>query len=255
MDQADALIEHQGALVPRKWLRAIETIAQGADRGSVVLIRGEAGTGKDVVARMLHTASGRGRELFVKVNCAARPADRLAIRLFGHERDAWAGAGRQKLGAVEFAIAARCSWMTSGLSATTAFADAPRPARRGHRAPRGRDRAPSTCGSFSRPANPWLVPATGSAPGRVRPLSEWSTCNYRRCAHAKDTSRRARSSSSTASTLGTTRTSASPRRSWHCWETTPGPAMFGNWKRSFATSSGVPRRGRRFAPSAYSSSA
>jgi Nif-specific regulatory protein len=78
-------------------------VAQATSGDSLVVIRGESGTGKDLLARMLHTATGRGFAPFVKVDCAARPLERLATRLFGHERDARTGACRRRLGAVEFA--------------------------------------------------------------------------------------------------------------------------------------------------------
>jgi two-component system response regulator AtoC len=68
-----------------------------------VLIRGESGVGKDVVARSLHAASARRLQPWVKINCAALPAELLESELFGHERGAFTGAHRRKLGKFEFA--------------------------------------------------------------------------------------------------------------------------------------------------------
>jgi two-component system response regulator AtoC len=74
-----------------------------ADSDVDVLIRGERGVGKDVVARELHRRSDRRSKPFVKVNCAALPADLLESELFGHERGAFTGAGTTRVGKFEFA--------------------------------------------------------------------------------------------------------------------------------------------------------
>lgn len=74
-----------------------------ADSDVSVLLRGESGVGKEIVARELHRRSTRRTKPFVKVNCAALPAELLESELFGHERGAFTGAGAQRIGKFEFA--------------------------------------------------------------------------------------------------------------------------------------------------------
>jgi two-component system response regulator AtoC len=78
-------------------------IERVADSDVDILIRGESGVGKDVIARELHRRSDRRLKPFVKVNCAALPADLLESELFGHERGAFTGAGTTRVGKFEFA--------------------------------------------------------------------------------------------------------------------------------------------------------
>ena len=85
-------------------LKAVLKLVQVvAPTGSTVFIRGETGTGKELVARAVHNLSSRANRPFVKVNCAAIPSGLLESELFGHERGAFTGAVTQKIGRFELA--------------------------------------------------------------------------------------------------------------------------------------------------------
>ena len=85
-------------------MQAIRTIIENvADTDATVLIRGESGVGKDLVARTIHAHSIRRDGPFVKVNCAAIPHGLLESELFGHEKGAFTGAHRRKPGQFEYA--------------------------------------------------------------------------------------------------------------------------------------------------------
>jgi two-component system response regulator AtoC len=101
---ATAQLRQEIALWKSPQMQAVWNIVQQAAQVDVtVLICGETGTGKDVVARGIHLLSSRHREPFVKVNCAAVPPDLLESELFGHERGAFTGAHQLQLGKFEFA--------------------------------------------------------------------------------------------------------------------------------------------------------
>ena len=90
---------HYEALMNSPSMRAInEVVLRVAATDVTVLIWGESGVGKEVVARTLHQRSVRRDRPFVKVNCAALPAELLESELFGHERGAFTGACQRKLG-------------------------------------------------------------------------------------------------------------------------------------------------------------
>ena len=85
-------------------MREIRSIIESiADTDTTVLIRGESGVGKDLIARAVHAASTRRTGPFVKVNCAAIPQGLLESELFGHEKGAFTGAHRRKPGQFEYA--------------------------------------------------------------------------------------------------------------------------------------------------------
>jgi two-component system response regulator AtoC len=80
-----------------------DLVAKVAATNTTVLLRGESGVGKEIVARALHLASPRAGRQFLKVNCAALPGELLESELFGHEKGAFTGAYRQKPGKFEAA--------------------------------------------------------------------------------------------------------------------------------------------------------
>jgi formate hydrogenlyase transcriptional activator len=84
----------------RKVLRQVSKVASS---DSTVLILGETGTGKELIARAIHRRSNRAERAFIAVNCAAIPASLIASELFGHEKGAFTGATQRRLGRFESA--------------------------------------------------------------------------------------------------------------------------------------------------------
>jgi hypothetical protein len=84
-------------------LEVIELVRTVAPTDSTVIIEGETGTGKELIAQAIHNASQRCGRTFIKLNCAAIPLDLLESDLFGHEKGAFTGAIAQKIGRFEMA--------------------------------------------------------------------------------------------------------------------------------------------------------
>jgi formate hydrogenlyase transcriptional activator len=94
----EQIIGHSSALEA-----VLEQVERVAPTGSTVLIQGETGTGKELIAHAIHHISSRCGRPFVRLNCAAIPLDLLESELFGHEKGAFTGAIAQKLGRFELA--------------------------------------------------------------------------------------------------------------------------------------------------------
>jgi PAS domain S-box-containing protein len=101
IDKASMFEEIVGTSAALK--NVLSRISKVAPSDSTVLITGETGTGKELVARAIHRRSERASRAFVSVNCAAIPRDLIASELFGHEKGAFTGATQQRLGRFELA--------------------------------------------------------------------------------------------------------------------------------------------------------
>src|SRR5207244_9165827 len=83
--------------------RVLAQVAKVAPTDSTVLILGETGTGKELIARAIHKRSTRSTRAFIRVNCPAIPPSLIAAELFGHEKGAFTGALQRRLGRFEAA--------------------------------------------------------------------------------------------------------------------------------------------------------
>jgi PAS domain S-box-containing protein len=101
VDRTSMFDEIVGTSSPLK--AVLSRIARVAPTGSTVLITGETGTGKELIARAIHRKSHRAERAFVSVNCAAIPRDLIPSELFGHEKGAFTGATQRRLGRFELA--------------------------------------------------------------------------------------------------------------------------------------------------------
>jgi formate hydrogenlyase transcriptional activator len=101
VDQASMFEEIVGSSVALR--RVLSQVAKVAPTDSTVLILGETGTGKELIARAIHNRSHRSTRAFVRVNCAAIPPSLIASELFGHEKGAFTGATQRRLGRFELA--------------------------------------------------------------------------------------------------------------------------------------------------------
>jgi PAS domain S-box-containing protein len=101
IDKASMFEEIVGTSPPLQ--AVLSRVSKVARTDSTVLITGETGTGKELVARAIHRRSRRSSRAFVSVNCAAIPRDLIASELFGHEKGAFTGAAQRRLGRFELA--------------------------------------------------------------------------------------------------------------------------------------------------------
>jgi two-component system, NtrC family, nitrogen regulation response regulator NtrX len=95
-------------------LQVLDAVGRAAPTNATVLVLGESGVGKELVARAIHRNSLRSRERFVQVNCAAIPEELIESELFGHEKGSFTGATDKQIGKFELADRAPSSSTKSG---------------------------------------------------------------------------------------------------------------------------------------------
>ena len=101
LDQASMFEEIVGS--SKALRKVLSQVAKVAETDCTVLILGETGTGKELIARAVHNRSNRSTRAFVRLNCAAVPASLIAAELFGHEKGAFTGAVQRRVGRFELA--------------------------------------------------------------------------------------------------------------------------------------------------------
>src|SRR5437879_11842004 len=103
-DQIDQALMFEEIVGASPALRAVlSRVSKVAPTDSTVLLTGETGTGKELIARAIHKRSRRSSRAFVSVSCAAIPSSLIASELFGHEKGAFTGATQRRLGRFELA--------------------------------------------------------------------------------------------------------------------------------------------------------
>jgi PAS domain S-box-containing protein len=103
-DEIDQVSMFEEIVGSSKTLRKVlSEVAKVAETDSTVLILGETGTGKELIARAIHNRSNRSTRAFVRINCAAVPTSLIAAELFGHEKGAFTGAVQRRVGRFELA--------------------------------------------------------------------------------------------------------------------------------------------------------
>jgi two-component system nitrogen regulation response regulator NtrX len=96
-------VRHQLVGESQSLKQVMEQVRRAAPTNATVLILGESGVGKELIARAIHRSSLRARERFIQVNCAAIPEELIESELFGHERGAFTGATEKQIGKFEMA--------------------------------------------------------------------------------------------------------------------------------------------------------
>ena len=227
----------------------MEEIIQRAERvaetKSTVLITGETGTGKELVARAIHDRSAQRDMPLIKVNCAAIPESLLESELFGHVRGAFTGATTTKKG--KFALADGGTIFLDEIGTMSLAAPveaAARAAGAGVRAARGRtDRARRRARDRGHQPRPPADGGRGQVPGgSLLPAQRDPDRAARRCASGARTFRRSSSTSSASTRSGSAGgSSESTTACWRRCSSTTGPATCASWRtRSSAPSCSRP---------------